>query len=190
MKRKKIRFKDGGRGKRREEKDGAKVEKKWRKVRKGERKIEKRKRLADNKERKRKLKLLLFVVLVAIILVGVFRVLYEAFSIVDVRKLPVKVVVRETVGLGLEEGTLFFGAVPPGGESKRKVAITNYGEESLKAIISFSGETRRWVSVAEEECILKGEGGGELVEFIINVPEGTKEGEYNGWAYIIFKKAS
>lgn len=126
-------------------------------------------------------------ILVIAICVSITRLVYESYSIVEVRTLPVKVSVIDKVGLGLEEDVMVFGGVPAGSTSKREIVITNYHKNPLKVNINFNGATSRWIQVEEKEFILQSDEERRL-DFLVYIPEGTKQGEYEGEVNVIFKR--
>jgi len=131
--------------------------------------------------------LLLFLIIV--LCISATKLFYESYSITEIRKLPVRVLVRNVVGLGLEEGVVFFGAVPPGGTSNRQIIIVNYKNESLKVSMKFNGKTSHWIHADEKNFILDG-GEKRDISFSICIPENTKQGEYTGEIIVVFKKVA
>jgi len=134
-------------------------------------------------------KLIAFILLVSIICISATKLFYESHSIVEVRKLPVKVIVMDRVGLGLQEDVLSFGGVSPGGTSRRQMIIASYHDEPLIVSIKFNGDVSRWVQVEENDFRLEKDEE-KRIEFSVYIPLETKKGEYEGEVIVIFKKAA
>lgn len=142
-----------------------------------------RKHKADNSKRN----VILMFVLIAVICVSVTKFLYDSYAIVEVRKIPMEVVVRDTLGMGFKDDVMMFGGIPPGASSEREMVIVNYKEIPMKVHIKFKGDMGQWVQEEENDFILKGNEE-KRINFIVSIPDGTKNGEYKGETIIFFKR--
>lgn len=98
-----------------------------------------------------------------------------------------QVVVADYAGFNVDTGTLVFGTVPPGGQARRTVSISNVWGGDLDVLLSARGELAHWTRFSKERFTLFADAN-EAVNVTVAVPRDAIPGNYTGTVIISFTR--
>jgi hypothetical protein len=135
------------------------------------------------------------IVFIAIILSTVTSVLVYLFlqnitlpgQLYETTTIPMKIQVADYIGFDLNTTELNFGAVLPGGHSRRNITIINTYDTSVEVIIKLNGDMKDWVYGYKDRFTLQ-KGASTEMMLTVTLPTGIGKGTYEGTAYISFYK--
>lgn len=137
------------------------------------------------KKRINKSRLIIILIIVFLITATLAQFLYFYLNGTKQKQVyDMKVQVADYVGFSTDTYEMNFGAVTPGGGSKKNLDIS--ADEPTRVDIILEGELAPWVSVSENNFVFEGS---KTIIFSLVVPEDAEYGGYSGKAIIIFKKA-
>lgn len=147
------------------------------------------KRKKQTKKQKKKITIaqLIFILAIAALLaITATQLIYHFYKYKGVKQIQVyemNLQVAGYIAFNLENQSLNFGTVIPGGSSTRFVQLST--EEPLRVEIIFKGKLSPWVSVSENNFVFEGN---ETLTFVAVAPENARFGNYTGKAILLFRK--
>jgi hypothetical protein len=138
---------------------------------------------------------LIYLVIVAIVLsiitsVSVYLFLYNIAmpeQLYEKIAIPMNIQIADFIGFDVNNSKLNFGAILPGGHSRRNITITNDFKNDIHVIMQFDGEIKNWISGYKEEFVLQ-EGESKELMLTVSPPYEIKKSNYTGTAYVTIYK--
>jgi hypothetical protein len=134
--------------------------------------------------RNRNLILVLVVILFLFISVNLL-ISNSISSIVEIRKIPANLVVSDRSGFNLENNSLLFGQLVPGGSSSRNISFKNNFNFPVKIQVYGNGIMGYFIIPSNSIIFSKSE---NILEINVKVPEDTRFGNYSGEITLIAKR--
>ncbi len=135
-----------------------------------------------------KLNKFLVVILITIFVSASFTFLFYSFYYIqDIKELDMKMKVGDYIGIDVNSSVISFGTVRKGTFSNRPVTLENKEEIPLKVQIKKSGEMAAWVSISDNNFILKPAEKKNLT-FTATRPIDAINGAYKGKVKLIFTR--
>ena len=105
----------------------------------------------------------------------------------DVRTLDMHLAISNVFGFNIDTDKIYFGDIPPGTSSSRKVIVSNDDFEKSIVRIKTFGDLKDWVIVSEKNFILE-KGEYKLIEVSVYPPPSAEYKEYEGKLLIILTR--
>lgn len=137
-------------------------------------------------KKRRNFNLIVLFVLAIFFSISVTEIAYFLYKIQYVKVFNTKFEVSNVVGFALGKQEFDFGMVPKGGNVARYIDVNNEGNRTLLIEILTAGNIKNFVFYENYIQIHPGES--RRIIFTVVVPEGTKEAEYAGKIFLIFKR--
>ena len=134
-------------------------------------------------ERRFKLVLLVFIVLLSVI-----AVLFYIYLPVETKIVKMQVFVSNYTGFNVDTDALYFGTVPGKGTAERSFSIDNTLDIDLFVHLSTEGNISSFVSISKNDFPIKAKSS-DKVKITVNIPDGIEKGEYSGELYVIFRRS-
>lgn len=96
----------------------------------------------------------------------------------DQASVPMSVRVGDVIGVNAETSTLVFGGVPPGAESVKRIALTNYKSTPVKVKMHVEGQLKDWTTTPDDFTLAGGET--QKIGVKLDVPQDAAYGNYSG----------
>lgn len=132
----------------------------------------------------RKILFLISVIILSIVCTNL--ILHHFFAPHKIIKYEMSLIVGDHVGFDLSKEAITFGMITPSGTGTRHINLNN-GKEASQIHIIASGQLTSWVSVSDNNFILKPYEN-KTLDIIVKVPSNAKFGEYNGNLKMSFLK--
>lgn len=119
----------------------------------------------------------------AIGIIAVFLVLFLK-PVEVVEEIPIYLVVGEHIGFNIENTSLNFGTIPPGGQAVKEINIQNSGQHELEILIT--GNVKKFISIEPKEFNVQSD---QItnVEVTAYVPSNTPKGNYTGTLLVVIR---
>lgn len=149
--------------------------------------MKRKEKLEKNKTKNFRKILMLFIFILIVIIVTELIWIYVKFlhNTTAVKIYDIKVKVDNYLGFNIENESINFGTIIPGGIGERYIELIS--DKDVKVEIYLKGSVAKWISIDKNDFILK-KGKKENVTFSITIPKNTKFGNYSGKAIILFRK--
>ncbi len=121
-----------------------------------------------------------------LVIVGVFGTLtyYFGFYMLERHEIPIDFRVEKGVaGIDADSDALHFGAIPPGGYSRRRMDIVPAHDARL--VITIEGDAAGMTAPSRNDFLVS-EGKQVELEFRTDIPTDAAEGNYTGTAVFTF----
>lgn len=126
---------------------------------------------------------LFFVISVILFIISLTFILF----VQDFKTLEIRLTVGSHLGFNVDTDKLYLGTVPRGNTALRQVMIENNEYEKSIIRIKILGELKDWVTVSENNFVLK-KGESKNVEIEAIVPENAERKDYDSRLVIIFTR--
>lgn len=134
-----------------------------------------------------------FIILVLVILLIIFLLVYLYINLIDYANILEKkeiyssLIIGNGVGIALNGSSLIFGMTSPGSTSNKYVNFTNEYTEDVKVSIYVNGNISDFVSVNNNNFVLKPGEATNLVFSAHGLPN-VNYGKYEGKVVIVIRK--
>jgi len=133
------------------------------------------------------LKYLGLFIIIGLITAGLTSLIYSYVIVDEVRVYKSSVIVSDFVGIDASRDSLRFGAVTPGGTSKRNITISNTRTYGLRTNIMATGNLSPMVKFSDNYFWLE-PNESRTVSLMAFVPSDAAQGTYNGTIKFYFKR--
>ncbi|MEM1577642.1 MAG: hypothetical protein QXM27_01350 [Candidatus Pacearchaeota archaeon] len=131
--------------------------------------------------------LIWFIIFLLIIILTELIWIYIKFlhNTTAIRIYDIKLKVGDYIGFNIENESINFGTIMPGGRGERYIEVTS--NKDVKVEIYLKGDIAKWIIVDKNDFILK-KNTKENITFSVVIPKDAKIGNYTGKAIILFRK--
>lgn len=143
----------------------------------------------NNKSKKMSKKVIFVIILVAIISllsISLYSNLIDFISNFQKIEVYAEVIVSDYYGISINDTSIVFGILPPGGTSNKDIDLTNNYNRDVKFKIYSEGSIKDFIKVSENNFVLKPNEHKSL-SFSVKIPKNISSGKYDGKVIFLVK---
>jgi len=126
-------------------------------------------------------------IIIGFLTLALIIIFYLGISQTETISFKIIVKVGDYVGFNVDNTTVNFGTIKPGGEGLRNITITN-GKAVKEVIIKVEGPIKDWINIDEKQFILNPDES-KMLPIKIKIPDNAEKKEYTGELKIILRSA-
>jgi hypothetical protein len=141
------------------------------------------------KDKKKRNTIIAFVFIIIIVLLAIFLTgsLINFFSVLEKEEIDAFLMVGPGFGIAINGTAIVFGRIPPGNSGQKELVIKNDYEHDVLIKIYARGEMKDFLTISENDFILKPEEN-KTIGFIARVPPEIPYGNYTGKVTVVTHK--
>jgi len=127
--------------------------------------------------------------LILVIIIGSFVAIgfYYGYLVVEVHKIQMDIRVSNKVGFNTATDALHFGTVYPGGDSTRRLTVTNNNNFPIIMSIRNRGNISGWVYVDSQNSVIDAHTNKTII-YTVSPGTGAEQGIYKGSSLLTMKR--
>ena len=117
--------------------------------------------------------------LLILIAAALITMVATTLSQLETKDISMDVTVANYTGFNVDNDSIHFGAIMPGGHGMRNITLNNSGGRACTVTIQFLGEFADWVRASENYITLAGHEE-QVISVRVSIPPETDYGNYTG----------